>query len=158
MAGVRQASELRRLALYFDVGTEIWQTEADWRDLQPSQWDELFIPSISAATEGQEGPAHTYVLKPLDGRTTYLRRGPKARETDAQAVQQADVGLDAVSLHVSSEWTKCYFCRRNSATCCSLAILTVGLSFEHVCVLHPACIQLTCNHVTCKYPPLHDEA
>ena len=97
-----QASELRRLALYFDVGTKLWHTETPWTDLRPAQWDELFLPSISAGEGGgRDAPVHTYVLRPLDGRTHYLRRGPKARGSEDEAVQQADVGLDAVSVHLS---------------------------------------------------------
>ena len=74
-----------------------------WTELQPGQWDELFLPSIGAPEEGQETPLHTYVLRPIDGQTTYLRRGGKARSSEAEPVQQADVSLDAVSLHLSSE-------------------------------------------------------
>ena len=97
-----QASELRRLALYFDVGSELWRTDIAWTDLQPGQWDELFQPSITAPREGEQAPQHSYVLRPLDGSTSYLLRGPKARSSEQEAVQQADVSLDAVSLHVSS--------------------------------------------------------
>ena len=105
-----QASELRRLALYFDVSAELWRTEVDWKDMQPGQWDALFLPSIKAPEEGQEAPAHTYVLRPLDGQTTYLRRGPKARSSLDEPVQQADVGLDAVSIHLSSAHPALYCC------------------------------------------------
>ncbi|KAK9815130.1 hypothetical protein WJX73_008307 [Symbiochloris irregularis] len=100
---LRKASELRRLALYFDVGIDLWKTEQSWEDMQPQEWDELFLPSIAAPEEGsQQGLVpHTYVLKPIDGQTTYLRRSAKARSGDDEAVQQADVSLDAVSLHLS---------------------------------------------------------
>jgi hypothetical protein len=51
---VRQASELRRLALYFDVGTALWADEQrDWGSLPLEAWDAVFKPGIAAA----EAPA-----------------------------------------------------------------------------------------------------
>jgi hypothetical protein len=44
-----QASHLKRLALYFDVGMELWTPGAPWGDLSPSEWDGLFLPGIGAA-------------------------------------------------------------------------------------------------------------
>ena len=50
-----QASELRRLALYFDVGTKMWQPEEDWQQLSPDAWDALFRPGIAAPQEDEGG-------------------------------------------------------------------------------------------------------
>ena len=44
---------------------------------------------------------HTYVLRPIDGRMTYLRRGPQARSQPDDAVQQADLSLQTVSMHMA---------------------------------------------------------
>lgn len=41
-----QASELRRLALYFDVGTELWTPEQDWGKLPLTAWDAMFQPGL----------------------------------------------------------------------------------------------------------------
>jgi hypothetical protein len=107
---------LRRLALYFDVGTELWELRSsdDWKALTSDGWDRLFRPGIGE--EAAETPefrpgadddagtglvARTYVLKPVDGRLLYLRRGRDARRSQEEAVQEADLQLDAVSLHLS---------------------------------------------------------
>ena len=43
-----QASRLKRLALYFDVGTQMWQPKEDWQQLLPQAWEDLFQPGIAA--------------------------------------------------------------------------------------------------------------
>ena len=50
-----QASELRRLALYFDVGTKMWQLEENWQQLSRDAWDALFRPGIAAPQEDEGG-------------------------------------------------------------------------------------------------------
>ena len=52
-----QASHLKRLALYFDVGTKMWKPEEDWQQLSPQAWDDLFRPGI-AVEQGDE-PSET---------------------------------------------------------------------------------------------------
>lgn len=43
-----QAAELRRLALYFDVGTELWaERQRDWGTLPLDAWDAVFRPGIT---------------------------------------------------------------------------------------------------------------
>ena len=44
---------------------------------------------------------HTHVIRPIDGRMTYLRRGPQARMQPDDAVQQADLHLQTVSTHLA---------------------------------------------------------
>lgn len=50
-----QASQLRRLALYFDVNTKMWQPEEDWQQLYSEAWDALFRPGIAAQQAIDEG-------------------------------------------------------------------------------------------------------
>ena len=50
-----QASHLKRLALYFDVGTKMWKPEEDWQQLSPQAWDDLFRPGI-AVEESDDAP------------------------------------------------------------------------------------------------------
>lgn len=51
-----QASELRRLALYFDVGTRLWADEQrDWGALPLEAWDAVFRPGIAGAEEPVPG-------------------------------------------------------------------------------------------------------
>ena len=47
-----QASELRRMALYFDAGQELWHPSKPWREAGPEDWDRLFLPSISSRYPG----------------------------------------------------------------------------------------------------------
>ena len=57
------------------------------------------------AKEGDGGPGsapQSYVLAPIDGRLLYLRRGKDVRESEEQAIQEADVTLESISLHLSS--------------------------------------------------------
>src|SRR4051812_1763885 len=98
-----QGSRLQRLALYFDVGTELWRPAVDWAKLSIEKWDEFFQRGISAAAPDEPGAPSSYVLQPIDGQLTYLRRGPNVRTEESQAVQEADVQLDTVSLKISSE-------------------------------------------------------
>ena len=108
-----QASELRRLALYFDVGTKLWEPEEDWHKLSLDAWDALFRAGIAEdpAVNGEGmgnaeevGSPGSYVLKPVDGRLMYLRRGREVRKSEDEAIQEADVQLEALSLHLSSAY------------------------------------------------------
>ena len=59
--------------------------------------------AIAAASVADAGLGRrTYVLRPIDGRLRYTRRGREARADEGQAVQDADVELDALSLHLAS--------------------------------------------------------
>lgn len=111
-----QAASLRRLAVYFDVGTKLWQPEKDWNKLPLEAWDAMFRPGIAEQPPSTEGkgeiagrdtgpglPPASYVLKPVDGRLLYLRRGKDVRKSEEEAVQEADVQLESLSLHLSSK-------------------------------------------------------
>lgn len=97
-----QASELKRLAVYYDVQTELWKPDKPWAEMKRADWTALFQPGIAASGEQEQQSAHTYVLKPVDGRLNYIRRGRNVRKDESQAIQEADVKLHAISLHVSS--------------------------------------------------------
>jgi hypothetical protein len=103
------------------VGTKLWQPQQDWNKLSMETWDAMFLPGIAQDTESRElrstgagdrdagqdgGPGSapaSYVLKPVDGRLLYLRRGRDVRKSEDEAVQEADVRLESLSLHLSSE-------------------------------------------------------
>jgi Vacuolar sorting-associated protein 13, N-terminal len=97
-----QASELKRLAVYYDVHTKLWKPDTPWAAMKRDDWTKLFQPGVAAASEGAPQPQHTYVLKPVDGRLNYIRRGRNVRKDESQAIQEADLKLHAISLHVSS--------------------------------------------------------
>ena len=43
------------------------------------------------------------MLKPIDGRLLYLRRGKDVRQSEEEAIQEADITLQSISLHLSSK-------------------------------------------------------
>ena len=96
---------MQRLALYFDVGVKPWKPESEWKDLALDAWDKFFRPGISSEAEPSGGGPQTYVLPPVGGQLTYIRRGPNARSGDEEAIQEADVNLETVSLQLTSKET-----------------------------------------------------
>lgn len=99
-----QASELKRLAVYYDVHTKLWKPAKPWAEMKRQDWNALFQPGIAASSqdgEQKQQSVHTYVLKPVDGRLNYVRRGRNVRKDESQAIQEADVKLHAISLHIS---------------------------------------------------------
>ena len=115
-----QASELKQLSVYYDVHTELWKPDKPWADMKPDDWTALFQPGIAAVSEGEPQPLHTYVLKPVDGRLQYIRRGRNVRKDESQAIQEADLKLHAISLHVSSALL---LCQSNSGVRAYIAII-----------------------------------
>lgn len=102
---VMQGSQMQRLALYFDVGVSPWQTDTDWVDLPAEAWDKLFQPGISEEAKPSEGGPQMYVLPPVGGQLSYVRRGPNARAGEEEPIQEADVNLETVSLQITSTAT-----------------------------------------------------
>ena len=49
LAWTAQAAQLRRLALYFDVGAALWRPKAAWGAMPLADWDGLFQPGIAEA-------------------------------------------------------------------------------------------------------------
>ena len=84
------------------MGRDLLEPPREWTDMDIGQWDALFQPGISAGGEGGERGPKAYILQPVGGRLTYLRRGPNVRKEESQAVQEADVDLDSVSLQITS--------------------------------------------------------
>ena len=99
-----QGSQLQRLALYFDIGKELWlKDEVDWTNLSVDTWDTYFLPGIAVAEAKSEFAPASYILQPVDGQLSYIRRGPNVRSDNGQAIQEADIELDAVSLELQRE-------------------------------------------------------
>ena len=94
---------MQRLALYFDVGTEPWTPDGDWKHIPVETWDKFFQPGISAAANEADHAPKNYVLPPIDGQLKYLRRGPNVRSGDEEAIQEADVKLETVGMQITRE-------------------------------------------------------
>ena len=63
---------------------------------------ELTLPVCHAGKLPQ--PDRAYILKPIDGKLTYVRRGKNVRRDESDAIQQADLFLQGISLQLSSEF------------------------------------------------------
>ncbi len=97
------------------MGKKLWEPEEDWHKLSLDSWDALFRAGIAedpaangegmqSSEDGGPGTAPaSYVLKPVDGQLMYLRRGKEVRKSEDEAIQEADVQLEALSLHLSSK-------------------------------------------------------
>ena len=74
----------------------------------PGPPDVLWCADLSgeqAQKPEDSGPGsapRSYVLKPIDGRLLYLRRGKDVRQSEEEAIQEADITLQSISLHLSS--------------------------------------------------------
>ena len=71
--------------------------------------------TTSPQEDGRKVVPRSYVLKPIDGRLLYKRRGKDVRESEEQAIQEADITLQSISLHLSSRlllWTPCNYAER----------------------------------------------
>ena len=87
------------------------------------------------ANEGDGGPGsapQSYVLAPIDGRLLYLRRGKDVRESEEQAVQEADVTLESISLHLSSAQPS--LCHRKERHTCLQSCLSASSIFADASV------------------------
>ncbi len=109
-----QASQLRRFAVYFDVGKPLWQPKKAWKDMLAYDWDQLFKTGIAAdvkaVTQGSSSPRDSstaadrlYIVNPIDGQLQYLRRGKNVRQGEAEAIQEADFHLQSIAFRVSSK-------------------------------------------------------
>lgn len=76
--------------------------------------------AIAAAAVADAGLGRrAYVLRPIDGRLRYTRRGRDARADESQAAQDADVELDALSLHLASAARgRCLDCQNGTLLSC----------------------------------------
>ena len=109
-----QASQLKRFAVYFDVGKPLWQPKKDWSEMLAYDWDQLFKTGIAADSgrrlqgspsqpEPSTAAGRMYIVKPIDGRLQYLRRGKNVRQGEAEAIQEADFHLQRIAFNISSE-------------------------------------------------------
>jgi hypothetical protein len=120
---LRKALKLQRAAVYFDCGqgqglpseddTErksvagkdavLWVPLKAWQDMAPVEWEDWFQPGVSALRQERGGTAkdRQYVLRPVDGRAFYTRRGAKAARGDGEAVAEAEFQLDVIAIGLS---------------------------------------------------------
>ncbi len=85
---------LQSLSIYFDCDKPLLQPGKCWSALGRDDWDAMLLPG-----DQQPGKAdHQYLLCPVDGDMTYVRRGPRARLVETDAAQEVGRhGLAGVS-------------------------------------------------------------
>ncbi|GMH39652.1 hypothetical protein BSKO_07550 [Bryopsis sp. KO-2023] len=102
MDQIRKRINLKRLAMYFDADSELWGTQGSWAAKTEQEWDSFFLPSIHKDLDGSRS---VYILRPVDGQLTYLRRrkisGKDLLESEAR--QEIDMSLQEISIHASRQ-------------------------------------------------------
>lgn len=93
------------MAVYFDSGADFWSPGAPWHDLPPVDWDDWFLPGVSAARQERGGTARgrQYVLAPVDGSALYVRQGAGGPVPEGRPAVDLDFQLQAVALNLSRE-------------------------------------------------------
>ena len=123
-----QASQLKRFAVYFDVGRPLWQPKKAWMDMLAYDWDQLFKQGIAADNARPTSPsmprpssaaARMWIIAPIDGQLHYLRRGKNIRHGETEAIQEADLQLQSIAFSLSS------------MNCCKMA-LTTFVRLQHI--------------------------
>ncbi|KAL8266737.1 hypothetical protein R6Q59_004081 [Mikania micrantha] len=98
---LHKSVELERLAVYLDSDINPWHITKPWKDLQPSEWDQVFS---FGTKDGKPASGlvqkHTYVLQPVTGNATYLKQRSNLYNPD-QPLQKAAVNLDDVTICLS---------------------------------------------------------
>ena len=116
MDALRKAVHLRRCSVYFDCNLtrdRLWSPSvAAWRAMGAREWDAWFRPAIEAGDEvGADGAGsarhYQYVLRPVDGVGSYVRKADTA---------ELDVRLDSIDVSVSREQYRNYSLLLSEAT------------------------------------------
>lgn len=131
---LRKALQLRRIAVYFDCDATGWDPWRPWAELPPYEWDRFFQPGIAAESQqdkllppsppssGAEDAAaggakavapqlpvfRQYVLQPVDGRATYVRRGRNVKRSEDEPAAEFDFALDVVAVSLSQAQYQSY--------------------------------------------------
>ncbi|KAK3153327.1 hypothetical protein QOZ80_2BG0170820 [Eleusine coracana subsp. coracana] len=99
---VKKSVELERLALYFDSDSSPWSINKPWEDLQPSEWSQVFEFREQDGSESAS-KKHTYILQPISGKAKYTKLQLAEAKKTGQALQNAAVDLDDVTLSLSKD-------------------------------------------------------
>eukprot|EP00887_Chlorella_sp_A99_P001951 scaffold18.g1951.t1 len=96
-----QALLLRRLALYFDTDAAFWDPGASWHDME--------LHHMQRQERGGTARNRQYVLRPVEGRAHYTRRGARVeRKEGTDPVQDISLELDTVALRLTQPQYQSY--------------------------------------------------
>ncbi|WVZ57683.1 hypothetical protein U9M48_008037 [Paspalum notatum var. saurae] len=99
---VKKSVELERLALYFDSDSSPWIVDKPWEDLLPSEWSQVFEFREQGGSRSAS-KKHTYILQPVSGKAKYTKIQLTEAKKTGQALQNAAVDLDDVTLSLSKD-------------------------------------------------------
>uniref|UniRef100_J3N503 PH domain-containing protein n=1 Tax=Oryza brachyantha TaxID=4533 RepID=J3N503_ORYBR len=99
---VKKSVELEGLALYFDSDSSPWSIHKSWEDLLPSEWSQIF-EFRKQDSSSPPSKTHTYILRPISGKAKYTKVQLDAAKKTGQALQNAVVDLDDVTLSLSKD-------------------------------------------------------
>uniref|UniRef100_A0A0E0MAV7 PH domain-containing protein n=1 Tax=Oryza punctata TaxID=4537 RepID=A0A0E0MAV7_ORYPU len=94
--------ELESLALYFDSDSSPWSVDKSWEDLLPSEWSQIF-EFRKQDSSSPPSKTHTYILRPISGKAKYTKIQLDEAKKTGQALQNAAVDLDDVTLSLSKD-------------------------------------------------------
>lgn len=100
---LRKSIRLEKISLYFDCDVPQWEPMEDWHDMENETWQEWFQPDIGGHDSKWVQKGHrSYVLRPVDGRAMYTRRG-KNCDPEKEAATELEVSLDDISVSLSRD-------------------------------------------------------
>uniref|UniRef100_A0A0E0R2L4 PH domain-containing protein n=1 Tax=Oryza rufipogon TaxID=4529 RepID=A0A0E0R2L4_ORYRU len=99
---VKKSVELESLALYFDSDSSPWSVDKSWEDLLPSEWSQIF-EFRKQDSSNPPSKTHTYILRPISGKAKYTKIQLDEAKKTGQALQNAAVDLDDVTLSLSKD-------------------------------------------------------
>ncbi|XP_042024109.1 uncharacterized protein LOC121771392 [Salvia splendens] len=99
---IQKTVKLERMAVYLDADIRPWYIAKSWEDLLPSEWEQIFkFGTKDGKPAASDQEKHSYVLQPVSGSAKYSKDRSDASTKKDQALQNADVKLDDVTLCLS---------------------------------------------------------
>ncbi|XP_051144600.1 uncharacterized protein LOC127260739 isoform X2 [Andrographis paniculata] len=99
---IQKSVELDRMAIYLDSDIRPWHVEKPWKDLSPSEWEQIFkFGTENGKPAVREKKKHSYILQPVSGNANYSKDRSDASSRKGQPLQRASVNLDDVTLCLS---------------------------------------------------------
>ncbi|CAD6212089.1 unnamed protein product [Miscanthus lutarioriparius] len=99
---VKKSVELESLAVYFDSDSSPWIVDKPWEDLLPSEWSQVFEFQEQDGSRSAS-KKHAYILQPVSGKAKYTKIQLTEAKKTGQALQNAAVDLDDVTLSLSKD-------------------------------------------------------
>ena len=103
---IRKSLKLRGMAIYFNCDETAWDPGQSWKDVPPSVWNQWFRPARTQ--EGGKRHRMDFILRPVDGRAYYVRRGNNVSRSEDEPSSDFDLSLDRVALALNRQQYQSY--------------------------------------------------